>query len=260
MKASDDHSIFAWAATTKWVRGRAIDDKRSKRGLLARSPAEFIHSGDVCCVEYFRTFPYSTTNQGICLQLPLIPLKQEDPVGIFDDEDKLDLDNRFLAILNCQAPNWDGPLGTFLQRDQRESFVRACPDKFYLSHENRSAETQVKTIYIKERIPTPFRIGERSSRGDHYFFIKPIRVKGHRFNCVAAIRASQWSFESRNFEELIDTSICLFNGISLVFMFENFTGEKFAVLLGIYQYDIWSDVITILEFDKWTGKGTISTP
>ncbi|THU88192.1 HET-domain-containing protein, partial [Dendrothele bispora CBS 962.96] len=60
IKRSADQSIFAWKANR---------DDGTKRGLLARSPSEFVDSWRVRDGRDIAT--YSTTNRGLCIKLPL---------------------------------------------------------------------------------------------------------------------------------------------------------------------------------------------
>ncbi|OGM46394.1 hypothetical protein ABOM_004787 [Aspergillus bombycis] len=65
MKESADQSLFAWEV-------REATD-RPETGLLARSPADFKHSGDIVPFYFSKkdSAPFSVTNRGIRLHLPL---------------------------------------------------------------------------------------------------------------------------------------------------------------------------------------------
>lgn len=65
LKTTDDHSLFAWSATTS--------DKSIYRGLLARSPVEFRHCGMIECESGLSTFPISSTPIGLRVQLEFLP-------------------------------------------------------------------------------------------------------------------------------------------------------------------------------------------
>jgi hypothetical protein len=79
MKDSDDQSLFAWI--------QPQEPFKELRGLLADSPAEFAFSGDIVPVRNLvKSNPFSKTNAGLRISLPLSPLteigKQEnDPYG-----------------------------------------------------------------------------------------------------------------------------------------------------------------------------------
>lgn len=60
MKRSDDHSLFAWKAS-----------ELAKTGLLASSPRDFSTSGEVDRIPIKDGNPYSITNKGVQITLPL---------------------------------------------------------------------------------------------------------------------------------------------------------------------------------------------
>ncbi|KAF5533461.1 ankyrin repeat-containing protein [Fusarium phyllophilum] len=62
MRVSDDHSLFAWKATT------------SRGGLLAPSPAAFKQSGDIIPWNPFTPYnsPFTITNKGVHMEAPFI--------------------------------------------------------------------------------------------------------------------------------------------------------------------------------------------
>ncbi|KAF8852555.1 HET-domain-containing protein [Acephala macrosclerotiorum] len=65
MKGSDDQSIFAWTST--------IYNDNARSGLFASSPAAFEKSGSIIRGERdFWSPPYSITNKGVSIHLPLI--------------------------------------------------------------------------------------------------------------------------------------------------------------------------------------------
>ena len=109
MKNSDDHSLFAWTApkppTPKSTAasvtqsGSIIDeifyDRRTKstvpssdaglRGLLAKSPAEFATAENVVPFRKWDVSePYSMTNKGLRITLPLVLLELPTAIGILD--------------------------------------------------------------------------------------------------------------------------------------------------------------------------------
>lgn len=85
MRISDDHSIFAWAK----VFGTR---PRPWAGLLAQSPFDFCESGKIVRSMSSDTPPFTKTNKGIHLQLPLKALDSSE----YDDS------RVFLAVLDCQ--------------------------------------------------------------------------------------------------------------------------------------------------------------
>ncbi|KAI1166066.1 HET-domain-containing protein [Nemania serpens] len=69
MKSSDDHSLFAW---------RDLDKQyASCHGLLASSPAKFAKARNIVFADNPEdNAPFSVTNKGLSLRLPLLPCNQ----------------------------------------------------------------------------------------------------------------------------------------------------------------------------------------
>lgn len=117
MKQSDDHSIFAWSSTTG-----------TQSGLLASSPSDFQASGKVTKVALDRPNPpYSATNRGIQITLPIIEPDSAYSLPFIPYEGALNRGSNgvqfaftptsTLAILNCQSLNSEGSrIGIYLER------------------------------------------------------------------------------------------------------------------------------------------------
>jgi hypothetical protein len=149
MKVSDDHSIFAWIGT----------QYGQKRGLLARSPLEFEHCGDVR--RYGDSSAFSMTNKGICMKLPLIP-RPKSPEG----------KETFLGILSCQRKEGVQypdryPLGIYLERDGDDStnYIRVQPGTTEEVTTDISSYERTE-IYVRESDPSKFDV---SSKDDQFF-------------------------------------------------------------------------------------------
>lgn len=67
LRSSDDHSLFAWRAS--------VDSRFAYRGLLARSPEEFraYNSDFASPSQIYDDHPFSVTNKGIQMTVPLVP-------------------------------------------------------------------------------------------------------------------------------------------------------------------------------------------
>ena len=105
MTNTDDQSLFAWqdcASEDDLTCNIKYLDLRPLRGPLARSPAEFANCGNVIPNRNWTTSsPYSMTNQGLRMQLPICPV---DTTGLC------------LAVLGCNLENESlGPLGIYLR-------------------------------------------------------------------------------------------------------------------------------------------------
>jgi Heterokaryon incompatibility protein (HET) len=112
MKRSDDHSLFAWKAS-----------KRVKTGLLASSPQDFSISGGVDRRPIKDDNPYSITNKGVQITLPLLhppgdgnlklAFSETSPHAILEQAcrppDYPIPSTNAIAMLNCrlsEAPNY----------------------------------------------------------------------------------------------------------------------------------------------------------
>lgn len=136
MKDSDDQTLFAWEnediSPDKW------------RGLLAYSPAEFENSGDIIQFRHSDApFPFSVTNRGTVLQLPLAtyPGKRTFRTDVTNRTRTFESwvypdrrDPRLkIVILECLDTALGGPrlVGITLSRnpDQKSQYVRCGPDQ-----------------------------------------------------------------------------------------------------------------------------------
>jgi hypothetical protein len=82
MKASDDDSIFAWGPL----------HSSSNVGMLASFPRAFAESGKVLRCHRVASKPFTLTNKGIKIQMPLKSWKRA---------------KTFVALLNCEVSGMD---------------------------------------------------------------------------------------------------------------------------------------------------------
>ena len=87
MKKSDDHSIFAWLLP--WSETSAC---RFSRGFIAQTPLAFAKASTIVRSKHTDTLPFTTTNRGIHLQLPLRALRSFGGSS----------GTMFLAVLDCK--------------------------------------------------------------------------------------------------------------------------------------------------------------
>ncbi|OCL01588.1 HET-domain-containing protein [Glonium stellatum] len=138
MRHSDDHSLFAWKASTD-----------TEIGLLASSPREFSESGKVDRIATKDSRPYSITNKGVQITLPLLntPNGEGFEFTYWSDSMPALLTHRkvmrpltrlinilgsktVIAVLNCQpAEMEDYIFGAIL--DKQSGYA---DDNFYLRH------------------------------------------------------------------------------------------------------------------------------
>jgi hypothetical protein len=148
---SDDESIFAWRDSDLPGFPPTLAHPGVTRGILAQSPGDFRRSNRVQRMlgsEFVFNVqighaPYSMTNKGLHIELPLIPCNHP----------KL-----FVAQLNCHIA-WK-PVTIVLQGSKGEQFARCCPAIFgmelgtapgYVSAKAEAA--QHTPIFVKEDIP-----------------------------------------------------------------------------------------------------------
>jgi hypothetical protein len=75
-KHSDDQTPFAWKSTD-----------RTYRGLLAQSPAAFQDCSDLIqSASRLNRVPYSVTNMGLSIELPMIPWAMDTYLAALDCE------------------------------------------------------------------------------------------------------------------------------------------------------------------------------
>jgi hypothetical protein len=130
IKQSSDQSIFSWIN-----RGAS---RKTLRGLLAQSPAEFRHSVNVRTVPDIACEPFAATNRGLSISLPLQRL----------GEDELE----YLGILSCQFLHSENQLAVRLRRTFAGSnqFIRVDPYRLY----QVSSKSPPIKVYVPEKIPS----------------------------------------------------------------------------------------------------------
>ncbi|RBQ78853.1 hypothetical protein FVER14953_13540 [Fusarium verticillioides] len=141
MRVSDDHSLFAWKATT------------SRGGLLAPTPAAFKHSGDIIPWNPFTPYnsPFTITNKGVHMQAPFIA---QDTSG------------RGLFVLHCTRIGTRDKLIAVHLRDvflTMEHFERCRTDELEWIDLNSFNLTQypVKSLCIRLHLPSISRMARQ---------------------------------------------------------------------------------------------------
>jgi Fungal fruit body lectin/Heterokaryon incompatibility protein (HET) len=227
LKVSDDQTIFAWEGPGK------------ERGLLAHSPAEFVHSGDVSLkAADDPASEYSMTNKGISIRLPLKPVEQRSDV--------------FLATLpNCVIGHEHQALGIYLKRESGQQFVRVHPDRVEIGDGGLSrVEARTEAVYVKETNTAKFNSAQHiRSRGQYTFSIETGLLFKHHF----AISEAAPSNFFRSSEHGVWHLSMGGSGTSGALTFRNgISGEQFVVMLGVHNYVPWTDVVT--NFGDETGQ------
>jgi hypothetical protein len=135
VKQSDDHSIFAWK-----------DEKGSDsayRGLFARSPKEFAQcrkcDNTLSLVE---GFPYSLTNLGLSITLPLQPVDGQEGL--------------FVARLNCVDQSNGNFVGIYLRSlSWNGSQFARVHTQAHGNSASWSTAVKTRTIFIRQAIRVP---------------------------------------------------------------------------------------------------------
>ncbi|KAJ1326382.1 hypothetical protein MN608_07829 [Microdochium nivale] len=143
MKHSDDQSIFAWqlpvADLQAVANGTSTDVEVEKGGILARRPSWFANSGRVVGAYSNRdSSPFSITNKGLQMSIPIIPSESSFQVQpmISDDDDSDDnlatsgvqltvTPAEDVAILNCHSSeDANAYLAIFVKMDETNNTYR----------------------------------------------------------------------------------------------------------------------------------------
>ncbi|KMQ42939.1 Heterokaryon incompatibility [Trichophyton rubrum] len=137
MKQSDDHSLFAWKSADP-----------NHRGLFARSPEAFAESGHlVQSASKWNIKPYSLTNMGLSIELPMV----EWSMGVY------------LAALDCETEGvQNSRVGIFLSDlPEKNQYARVMLDGVDLPRFATSRQSQYRHIYVRQHIRGSLRPVER---------------------------------------------------------------------------------------------------
>ncbi|KAF5344025.1 hypothetical protein D9758_012897 [Tetrapyrgos nigripes] len=239
IKYSDDQSIFAWSS----ARGD------ENRGLLATSPSDFGRSGDVrSSLASAKSFPYSMTNHGLRIHLPLEPVLE---TWIHRGSLKV-----YLAYLDCQL-GFDDFLGIYLLKLSDQEYTRWRPDWLIRTNTLFLPVEKMEEVYVKE-IQTSardFRVwpsynsdissSESVLSAEAQSFVP---VGEHAYDGIPpniSLRLSVPRVDNGN--EGATTRVC-----TRVFQ-SKATRESFAVTLGSYGGNMFLDVDTGIRVDSRTN-------
>lgn len=163
MKVSNDHSLFAWKSSKRHVR------HWTGQGLLADSPADFIHSGQYYCSDHSDgAAAYQITNVGLRIHFSLIPIMEHRSGVEFEEEENIGGEavtprfSEYYAVLNCcSESNHLNRLGIVLRLTEDESGdqrgVRCHTREIVDLTPEEIGKARRKVVYItrnREDIPT----------------------------------------------------------------------------------------------------------
>ncbi|KFY47541.1 hypothetical protein V496_10603 [Pseudogymnoascus sp. VKM F-4515 (FW-2607)] len=128
MKHSADHSLFAWSSKEPCA-----------RGLLARSPADFAECADIVMTrERWNKTPYTVTNLGLSIQLPMLPWAMDT----------------YLAALDCERAGVpDSRVGIFLRLlPQADQFARVVfeGEDIYVFREELANKLAYRDAFVQQ--------------------------------------------------------------------------------------------------------------
>jgi hypothetical protein len=159
MKDSDDHSIFAWT--------KPFANPATLHGLLADSPADFASSGTFVPVRNLRkTRPFSTTNGGLRITLPMSP----SPTWISLSPDS---ESRFrTGVLDCISKSMDKPvylvaLHLYRLSDEGDQYGRAEINKLKFGTSQGRARCSCETIYVRKQLSFQYVLKSAPLNNDH---------------------------------------------------------------------------------------------
>lgn len=234
MKHSDDQSLFAWTDPT------ATADYH--QGLLARSPAHFVNSGNVMPYREWETSaPFSISNKGLRIELHLSPYEE----GLY------------VAALDCPVPpDYEGFIGIYLKRVSTgaDQYVRVKVHDLC----KITARGSIETVYVGN-----FRldIGPEDVFPLHAFQLRkgPTQYDGYKLIRVfssstedrpAPILTSQrWPPARRQYTFKIIKGNSRLAGALLL---ERDDGEKLVILLGsTTDFEVGFEVASTSNFEDW---------
>ena len=190
MKYSDDQSLFAWKAPT------AAEDVRC--GLLASSPACFAESRKISpfsrhASDYETQLPFSMTNRGVSISLPILPVK--DAPGMTGEHSGI-----FFAPLDCQdVVDARGPLGIYLLRNEGGYYRRYAPHQLIASGDVQGVNGNIRTknIYIAQDDITP-KAGANSVYRFHILDLpEDLRERGMMMELFVNEKIASWDPKDR---------------------------------------------------------------
>ena len=228
LKSSDDHSIFAWTG----------DSQRGVSGLLARSPKDFGSCSNIGRIhDEEETLPFSMTNKGLRITLPLIPIN-----GLF------------LAVLNCRRRSYC-QLAVYLQKVENKHSVYYRRVHTTVMEEVKAEPRDMTEVYIKETDPSLFDVSQWMKNEAPYIF--SIRKCPAGTPHITYHKFINWKIGEEETKLTIGGS-----GHSAILVFKDKRMHAFVVTIGVHNYNLWCDIATdyededirMIAQDYWDGK------
>ncbi|KAI1147986.1 HET-domain-containing protein [Nemania diffusa] len=150
IKVTDDQSILAW--------GTQVSSKQPPTGALALSPASFSSCGSIVKEKEAAQWPYSITNLGISLQLPIIQTRTHGTMlaGLNCSYELQEVSDPGRHHVSPHTRSRRLPIWIWLMTTGTETFVRTqfpTPRTFLGELYPERARRTIVKLYIKTGIP-----------------------------------------------------------------------------------------------------------
>jgi hypothetical protein len=223
LKTSDDLSLFAWTGTG------------DERGPFATSPAEFANCGNIAPCTGNQNSEYSMTNRGLHIKLPLVPCHETG-------------EQLFVAFLKYESEA-GRTLGIYLRRKQMGRYVRTrCKE---VRTDKIGGVVSLEELYIMQPNPAIFDVSKwmRPPPELYWFTATYDSVAQYGFSLVEKGTLSDKGFWAIREEKLRLALTSSAQHGRLLFKHTK-SGERFALVLGIHNWTVWSDIETDIGIDE----------
>lgn len=236
MKQSDDQTIFAWVDCEV--------SETSLHGLLATSPSKFAGCHHILPYQdWAPRQPYSMTNRGLRIELPIIRREKDEYVAVLDCPSPPEYeDTSFLAFFLKRLSTVDG------------QYTRVKVDRLAEVHE----QGPMQTIYVRQTV-TLTNLGSifwnhilqlRGMPGDPYRLVNvlaPIEIK-----CPVGLSSSRAGTSNHGFPQTFRIMKGVGNHLLCFAVFERTDGRALIVMLGSEEgFSVGFDVIDAQGPDRF---------
>lgn len=252
MKGSDDHSIFTWTASS---------DSTAVVGLLAPSPANFINCDDIVPGKDSNvSIPYSMTNKGLRIQLPLRKrewtsaysailncVKKGSIHHLAVDLCELHTEGDQFARIAMEAP-YEFPLGETLMAVPRDIFVRI--DARFPSHYDRSLSLDPQydgPLVVLRKCPPELQLRGMSHNG------RP--VPGEPAQYAPRYGHTGWRFV-HTYKDSIDPALIIYPGGDILWCRWTTMASDKDIDTIVHQYEYTGEFCQEAEFHFQASHGS----
>ena len=236
LKVSTDHSLFAWKG------------EGSERGLLARSPAEFVDCGQICEVEpNWTKSTYAITNKGLRISLRLKWFLPNS--GYMEDRPRecgSTSHGFILGVLDCQRIDKQEKDFTMLaiQLEERRNegrFVRVNPSKIESLEMPWILRAHSQEVYFKEQNQLSGGISRRMKLQANYMFYVKLELDGSDYRLIETIPPV-----SANVFEEIMLAFNQTDTTGLLYL-QNNKKNSLIIFFGTDDFHPWCDLVIATE-------------